>query len=154
MKMTEQYKKAQENMKVGVIAAEGYLGQDHRPLVDIIEADEETMKNLGLDWDDVVSQLKLLMEEGSKGLGEPITVKNTWRVRVDETRGTLPSPWEDGIFHKVNVEVHRLDESGKELTPGLIYNELCLHMIEKYHFLQGKGSSFRLDPRDIQKILF
>ena len=152
MKMTEELKKAQANMQAGVIAVEGFLGQDSRLLVDIIQHDEEEFRKLDLDWDAAAARLRALLKAGSDGLGEPITVEARWLIRVDETRGTLPSPWEDGIFHKVNAEVELL-EQGKPTGKKLLYNELCLHLLEKHHFLQGKGSPFRMEPALIKAVL-
>jgi len=150
MKMTHAYQKAQENMRPGVITAEGFLGHDQRPIVDIIEQDEETMSKIGLSFEQLVSAMRLMLDKGQKGLGEPITIDNTWLVRVDETRGLLPSPFEeDGVYHKVNVEVECVAKPGKLL----VYNELCLHLIEKYHFFQGNGSPFRIEPVLAKEIL-
>lgn len=154
MKQTEELKKAQENMKAGVITVEGFLGYDPRNLAEIIQHDEEEMRRLNLDWDVVAAKLRELLTKGSEGLGEPITIDKTWLVRVDETRGTLPSPWTgDGIFHKVNAEVRRLSKAGKPEGKILLYNELSLHLFEKYHFLQGRGSHFRLEPAEIKTVL-
>jgi len=154
MKMTEELKKAQANMAAGVIAVEGFLGYDQRNLADIIQHDEEEMRRLNLDWDAVSVRLRELLQKGSAGLGEPTTVEKAWLVRVDETRGTLPSPWEgEGIFHKVNCEVRRLNKEGKPEGKLLLFNELSLHLFEKHHFLQGRGSHFRLEPADLKTVL-
>jgi hypothetical protein len=154
MKMTDELKKAQANMVAGVIAVEGFLGYDQRNLADIIQHDEEEMRRLNLEWDAVAQKMHELLKKGSDGLGEPMTVDKTWLVRVDETRGTMPSPWTgDGIFHKVNCEVRRLDAQGKPVGKLLLFNELSLHLFEKYHFLQGRGSHFRLEPADIKTVL-
>ena len=73
---------------------------------------------------------------------------------MDETRGTLPSPWAgEGIFHKVNCEVRRLDKEGKPEGKILLFNELSLNMLEKHHFLEGRGSHFRLEPSDVKTVL-
>lgn len=154
MKMTDELKKAQASMAAGVLTVEGFLGYDQRDLATIIQHDEEEFARLKLDWGVVATQLRGLLQKGSAGLGEPTTVDGTWLVRVDETRGTLPSPWTgDGIFHKVNCEVRRLDKQGKPEGKILLYNELSLHLFEKYHFLQGRGSHFRMEPADIKTVL-
>ncbi|KGE73173.1 hypothetical protein [Spirochaeta lutea] len=152
MKMTPEYQKAQQNMQAGVITADGFLGDDRRPLLDIIEHDEETMKELDLDFEILTARMRYLMEEGRKGLGEPVTIDNKWIVRVDEARGYLPSPFEDGIFRKVNAEVELLVD-GKASGKTLVYTEMSLHLIEKYHFFEGKGSPFRLEPLHAKAIL-
>jgi len=154
MKMTDELKKAQANMAAGVLTVEGFLGYDQRDLATIIQQDEEEFARLKLDWGVVATQMRDLLKKGSAGLGEPTTVTGTWLVRVDETRGTLPSPWNgEGIFHKVNCEVRRLNKEGKPEGKILLYNELSLHLFEKHHFLQGRGSHFRMEPADIKTVL-
>lgn len=153
MKMSPEYAKAQANMQPGVITSDGFLGNDNRPIVEIISEDESKMEQLHLDFDTVVERMRHLMEEGRKGLGEPVTVDGSWIVQVFEARGFLASPFEDGIYRKVNAQVTRL-EDGRASDQSILFSELSLHLMEKYHFLQGEGSSFRLDPHDVQKVLF
>ncbi|AEJ60586.1 hypothetical protein Spith_0300 [Spirochaeta thermophila DSM 6578] len=148
MKTDPRYARAYENMKPGVITAEGFLGDDPRPLADIIEADEEEFARLGLSFEEVAAKLKALRDEGKKGLGEPVTVEGKWLVRVDDARGHLPSPFEDGIFRKVNTEVTNLANGEK-----LVFTDLNLHLLERYHFLEGRGSPFRLEPERIKRVL-
>jgi hypothetical protein len=152
MWMSPEYAKAQENMQPGEITADGFLGDDNRPIVDIIQADEGEMSRLGVSFEDAVARMRYLMREGQKGLEEPVTVGDRWIVRVSEARGFLPSPFEDGIFRKVNAEVEHAPD-GNSTGDRLWYTELSLHLMEKYHFLQGKGSSFRIEPSQIKKVL-
>jgi hypothetical protein len=151
MKMSPEYTKAQANMQPGVITSDGFMGDDDRPIVDIIAADESAVSKLDLDFDEIVERMRHLMNEGRKGLGEPVTVDSTWIVQVYEARGFLASPFEDGIYRKVNAQV-RL--SNGDNAHSLLFSELSLHLFEKYHFLQGKGSSFRLEPSEIAAVLF
>ena len=152
MKMSPEFTRAQANMQPGEITADGFLGDDARPIVDIIADDEAEMETLGVDFEEAVARMRHLMDEGRKGLEEPVTVDGNWIVRVSEARGFLPSPFEDGIFRKVNAEV--------ELAPGgvgtgnkILYSELGLHLLEKYHFMQGKGAPFRMEPARLKKVL-
>lgn len=152
MKMSPEYVKAQANMQAGVITSDGFMGTDHRNLTDIIEQDEELMTSVGLEWEPVVARMRHLLKEGRKGLGEPVTVDGDWIVQVSEARGFLASPFEDGIYRKVNAEVV-LAPGGKPTEEKLYYSELSLHLLEKFHFLQGHGSPFRLEPAHIKKVL-
>ena len=153
MKMSPEFVKAQANMLPGVITSDGFLGTDRRPIVDIIADDEREMEHDGLEFDETVSLMRHLMDEGRKGLGEPVTVDGRWIVQVFEARGFLASPFEDGIFRKINAQVTRLAD-GKPSGDSIMYSDLSLHLFEKYHFLQGKGSSFRLSPAAIKRVLF
>jgi len=152
MKMSPEYVKAQANMQPGEITSDGFLGDDSRPLVDIIAADEEIMASLGITFEKAVERMHYLMDEGRKGLEEPVTVDGRWIVRVSEARGFLASPFEDGIFRKVNARVEHAPD-GKPTGDVLLFSELSIHLMEKYHFLQGKGSPFRIEPSSIKKVL-
>jgi hypothetical protein len=149
MKMTPELARAQANMQPGVITADGFLGDDHRPVVDIVSDDEAHMERLHLNFDEVAGLMDHLLDEGRKGLGEPVTV-DRWIVQVYEARGHLASPFEDGIFRKINAQV-RLVESPDN---SILYSALSLHLLEKHHFLQGVGSPFRMEPEQIRRVLF
>lgn len=148
MKMSPEMQKAYEKMKPGVLTQSGFLGEDNRPLQEIIQKDEECFKKEGLEFESVSRTLENLLMEGLKGLGEPITVGNRWVVKVDEARGLIPSPFGDAMCKKVNVVINDI-QSGQEL----LLTELSLHMMRNHHFLQGIGSPYRLDPRIIKSIL-
>jgi hypothetical protein len=153
MKMSPEFTRAQANMRPGVITSDGFLGDDSRPIVDIISDDEAAMERNGLEIGETVALMRRLMDEGRKGLGEPVTVDDRWMVQVFEARGFLASPFEDGIFRKVNAQVTLL-EDGKPTGQSILFSDLSLHLIEEYHFFQGKGASFRLSPVSLKRVLF
>lgn len=148
MKLSPQIKKAIENMQPGEIIQSGFLGDDSRPLPDIIAHDEEVCSRIGLDIDKAVEKMTYLSGEGEKGLGEPITVEGTWQVSISEARGRIPSPFEDALFKKRNTHV-TLVETGEEMD----FSDLSLFLIDKYHFFQGRGSIYRIEPQKLKKIL-
>ena len=149
MKMSPQMRRAQENMGPGVIAAAGFLGDDRRPLADIIAADEEAMRLMELTFEEVAERMRHFLVEGQRGLGEPIGVDEQWLVRADESRGVLPCPFEDGIRRKINITVTHVDSD-----VSVLYSELSIHLFEAHHFLQGKGSPFRLEPRALKAVFY
>lgn len=148
MKMTPELLKARENMEPGIITAEGFLGSDSRNLSTILDEDAQLMRLLNLDPAELAGKFRHFMEEGRKGLGEPVTVDSDWLVKTDEARGHLACPWEDGIFRKINVTVQRKDTGEK-----IFFTDLSIHLLEVHGFLEGLESSFRLDPESVQKVL-
>ncbi len=148
MKMSPNMKKAQENMAPGVITADGFLGDDSRPLQDMIVEAEELMRHNKIDFDDVAQIMKDLMEEGRNGLGEPITVDGKWIVQTTEARGHLPCPFEDGIQRKITTVIRNI-----RLGESIMVSTLSLHLLQKHHFLEGKGSPFRLEPELVKRVL-
>lgn len=148
MKMGPDLVKAAKNMEPGVITQSGFLGDDSRPLADIIEHDEETMQRLGLDFESLVERMEYLYREGEQGLGEPITVDGRWLVKVDEARGRLPSPFEDRLVRKINIQVTNIS-----LKRSVNYTEMSIHLIGEHHFFQGRGSDYRLEPGYLKEVL-
>lgn len=148
MKMTFDQKSAEERMRPGVLTSQGFLGADSRRLADIVEADEEQFRALGIEFEAAADALECLSREGGKGLGEPTTVDGAWLVKSDEARGKIPCPFQDGIFHKNAVTVSRGD-SGE----SLIYSDLSIHLLRVHHFCQGEGSPFRLSPAALKRVL-
>jgi hypothetical protein len=149
MKLSPKYEKAMANMQIGVISAQGFLGDEEINLVDIITRDENEFNKLGLKFDNVAKQLRHLLEKGQEGLGEPITVDNRWIVQVYEAKGNMPCPFEDYMAQKCVITLNDKNTNNK-----LTYTDLSIHLLEKHHFLEGKGSTFRLEPKILKEILY
>lgn len=147
MKMTPGLMRVQDKMAPGRITREGFLGDDKRVLVDIIQADEEQAAALGLDWEAVSEKLKSLLEQGKEGLGHTVTIENKWSITVHEARGHLPCPFGDGLYRKHTAEVDHLP-TGTHFH----FSELSLHLLAVHHFLQGKGSPFRLELEVLKRV--
>jgi hypothetical protein len=148
MKMSPDESRTGEAMGPGNISAGGFLGDETLPLPDIIARDRAEMERLGLDFEQTAGELERLAGQGAQGLGAAITVDGKWRITVEEARGLVPCPFRDGRFHKTTVSVTRI-ESGREL----LFSDLSLHLMKAHHFLQGRGSSFRLEPTALKDLL-
>jgi hypothetical protein len=149
MKLSPKYEKAMANMQIGVISAQGFLGDEEINLVDIITRDENEFNKLGLKFDDVAKKMRYLLKKGQEGLGETITVDNRWIVQVYEAKGNMPCPFEDYMAQKCVITLNDKNTNNK-----LTYTDLSIHLLEKHHFLEGKGSTFRLEPKILKEILY
>lgn len=137
--------KIQEQMRPGIVALLGFLGNDKRSLSEILQADEESVKRWGLSHKQLAMRMQELREAGLNGLGEFIHVPPYFEVRVDSVRGKLLCPFGDpGLHAKTNIVVRNL-KSNRELT----YTDLHIHLIGEHGFYEGKGFAYRLDPEDI-----
>ena len=104
MKQTLQMDNIQRNMLPGTITRDGLLGPDRRKLVQILVDDDERVKRLGSTHHRIARRMNDLVEAGSKGLGNFITVRPHFEVRVDSVRGSLPCPFGHcGLFAKTNT---------------------------------------------------
>lgn len=149
MKQSPQLQKAQESMQPGVITLYGFLGSDTRNLVDIITEDDGAVKRLGLSHAHIAQAMEEYRDKGKDGLGEFTKVNPYFEVRVESVRGKLPSPFGGpGLFTKTNTVVRN-----KKLEKEVVYSDLHIHLIKDHGFYQGKNSRFRIDPKELARVL-
>lgn len=148
MKQTPELDRIQEKMKPGVLTLKGFLGHDDRKLADIIAADQLSLANYNLDIDRVCARLVEITDKGRDLMEEEVLVEDRYRVRVRDDRGKIPSPWNDGLFEKGDVELVD-NRSGKKLK----WNLLTLRLASAHGFLGGIGSEYRLEPADLSEII-
>lgn len=149
MKQSPQLKKAQEAMKPGVITKEGFFGPDLRHLIDILIEDDAEVTRLGFTHEKIAEKMKFFREEGLKGEGLSIDVGNNYEVLVDSVRGKLACPFgEPGLISKNNIKV-----INKKLKQEINFTDFHIHLIEEHGFYQGKGSPYRVSPKELIKIL-
>jgi hypothetical protein len=148
MKMSPEYQHASAAMAPGEISPEGFFGSDDRLLPDIIQQDEEEMRRRGLDFDETADALSRFIREGGGGFGAPVVIDGKWRVTAEEARGLVPCPFRDGRYPKNRVTVIRIDSGA-----SLLLSDLSVHLLAAHHFLQGRGSPFRLEPAVLKDML-
>lgn len=149
MKQTPDFDRIQENMRAGSITGPGFLGDDERNLLDIIREDESKVKELGLTNETIADKLEILMKQGERGFGSPVKVDDRFVVIVEESRGYIPCPFRHGhLSKKVNVNVRNIT-----LKEEIDYSPISIHLIREHGFYQGKGSTYRLDPEMLARML-
>ncbi|NLF39090.1 hypothetical protein GX586_06570 [bacterium] len=149
MKQTVQMQELEALMRSSQIVAGGFLGSDTRPLSEIIEADEADVAALGATLDGLGAKMAELTAAGKRGLGTAVAVGDGLSVRVEESRGLLICPWPNhGRFLKTETIVTRLDTG-----VSIHWSDLSAHLIAAHGFFQGRGSAFRVEPRDLVAML-
>ncbi|MDD4573758.1 MAG: hypothetical protein PHR69_06030 [Sphaerochaeta sp.] len=149
MKQTPEFDRIQQQMQPGIIALDGFLGDDKRKLIDIIASDNTIVRKHNRTHEDIAAKMIHFKECGLAGLGEFITLDEHFEVKVESVRGLLPSPFGGpGMYGKVNTTV-----VNKTLGRQVVYTDLHIHFIADHGFYEGKGSPFRLEPLDLIEIL-
>ena len=122
-----------------------YLKGDDRPLARIIEEDMAEVTHLDMDLEEITARMKHLYDEGRTGFSDAVRVDDTYEVSVREDRGIIPCPFGDHYpSPKAIVQATNL-KTGKKLT----FSILAWHLIQAHNFFQGKGSPFRIEPRNL-----
>ncbi|MCR4421560.1 MAG: hypothetical protein GYA61_04230 [Spirochaetales bacterium] len=149
MKQDLYYTKVQQRMKKGVLVLDGFLGNDKRNLIDIINEDNETVKRLGLTHIIIAEKLDEFREVGLKALEESVIYKDHFEIKAEIFRGKLPCPFgEKGIYQKSEITV-----INKKINEQIKYSDLSIHLIKEHGFYQGIGSPYRLDPKKVVRVL-
>ncbi|NLW87245.1 MAG: hypothetical protein GXY38_10275 [Planctomycetes bacterium] len=140
MKRDPDIQRVEERMAPRVLSLDGFLGADHRPLEEILDADRRDVEQMGLSNQLIGRRLSELIDKTVAMLGRPLHVGNI-KATYSEAMGRMPCPWADGRFPKGEIEI--LDES-KGLR--LLVTPSSGHMIEHHGFYEGRGSRYRVDP--------
>ena len=150
MKNSPQMEKLEKLLRSSRIAGGGFLGNDSRPLEEIIECDSAELAETGYSRSDVVCRLKEIRSAAEKGLGAWVKVDESVEASISDTRGFLPCPWpHPGRYSKTVVTVRNI-RSGMSVR----LSDLNIHMIEEHGFFEGKGSPFRIEPSTLVKTVF
>ncbi|MFA6292242.1 MAG: hypothetical protein WC637_10695 [Victivallales bacterium] len=151
MKNTRQVEEFQELLKSGKLVSGGFLGEDRRNFLEIIDADKAELFKLKISAGELAGKMRQITGKAVEGLGTWVQIDSNTEAKADEARGSLPCPWphHPGVFAKRVTTVRRID-TGQELR----WSDLSIHLIGEHSFFEGKGSSYRIEPRKLAEIIF
>jgi hypothetical protein len=139
----------EKDMRPGVSSGQGFLGAKESLLEILAEDNDFVNGELGLTHQELARHLHVLGKVAAKKKGEEIIYHGrAFKLTHFAFRGFQESPFKDGT--KTNEEAVVLNvATGKKLR----YSLLVPAMIERYGFYEGKGTSFRVDPRQVVEVL-
>lgn len=150
MKKTPQLQKLEELLRSSKIVAGGFLGNDPRPLPEIIEEDMAEVALFDYSLEEVAERMTEITEKAAHGLGTTVTIDDNLEAEVDDNRGTLVCPWPgEGRYIKRLTRAYRTD-TGESVQ----WSDLSIHLIGAHGFFQGRGSAFRIEPRELITVIF
>jgi hypothetical protein len=150
MKQSPDMQKLEEILRSSELAAGSFMGNDPRPVSEIIEADAADLFTLHVTVEQVVARMQEITEAAEKGLGNWVRLDAGREARVEEARGLIPCPWPHQ--ERFCKRVTTLRRAGTDRT--VRWSDLSLHLIAAHGFFQGKGSCFRAEPAELVEILF
>lgn len=133
-----------ERLEPGHLSVDGFLGDDKRPIADIIAADTGIVEAAGLNVETLGNFLEKLHVTADGGWeGRVPMFDGKISVRSDETLGQIPCPFACGAqCHKAEIIVK--DADGNDL---LRFTPLDAHLIAAHGFFEGKGAHYRIEPQ-------
>ena len=149
VKQSPELDQVEQNMRPMRLCAEGFLGRDPRKVIEILTEDQGTVNSLGLSHGVIAQRLRDITDQARGGWGDPVVVEGKFEVEVDEARGKMPCPWgHPGLYPKTHITLIK-----RETGESLVWSDLSIHLIEEHGFYQGRGSTYRLNPSEVKRIL-
>lgn len=131
-----------EMVQAGVLSKDGFIGDDTRTVAQIIAADMQTLKSLGVTCEKIAGRMKELTQKGKDLMERELSIESRYSITVRDDRGPMPDPFGGPAKRKGDTLVKDY-KTGKSLR----WNELVISMIEEYGFFGGNGDRYRLDPQ-------
>jgi len=126
------------------------MGNDPRSFSEIIDADTATLSHLGFTIKRVATRMQEITDIATLALGNWVKIDQHRLAKVDEAKGRLVCPWpHPGSFAK-RVTTVKLIKSAKTIQ----WSDLNIHLIAEHAFFEGKGSAFRIEPKDMINTIF
>ncbi|MFH1371461.1 MAG: hypothetical protein ABII09_09290 [Planctomycetota bacterium] len=150
MKESPQTKKLEEILRSSKLVSGGFMGDDLRGLPEIIDTDTSEVSRLGYTAGQLGSRMQEITNTAIAGLGNWVKIDRHREAKVDEAKGQLVCPWpHPGRFAK-RVTTLKLVEPGETVT----WSDLNIHLIVEHSFFEGYGSAFRVEPRELVRLIF
>ncbi len=150
MKQSPEDQKLEYMLRSSRIVSGGFLGNDPRPLQEIMDTDLAALEQSGYTIEQVAERMQQLTDAAVAGLGTEVAVGNNMVVSCEEWKGPIVCPWpHSGRFTKRITTACRRDD-GRSLS----WTDLNIHMIAQHHFFEGKGSAFRIEPEALIDVIF
>jgi hypothetical protein len=143
----------EKDMRPGALSDAGFLGRDEG-LLDVMAADNRfVVDESGLTHQELAKHLHAMEAIGArrrkpdKPEAEFTYHGRRYKVEFVYSRGYQDSPFRDGTRHSSNAIVTNV-ESGAKLRYGLLVPD----MIERYGFYEGRGTTYRVEPRQVLEV--
>jgi len=150
MKKTPQMKKLEEMLRSSKFSAGGFMGTDRRSLYEIIDSDAADIEKLGQTRENIADRMMQLSTRAETGMGSWVKADEYLRVRISDTRGQIPCPWAHGF--KCSKAITTAERVNTNIA--IQWSYMNIHLIKEHGFFEGKGATFRLEPKELVKIIF
>jgi hypothetical protein len=150
MKESPQDRKLEELLRSSRLAAGGFMGHDTRSASEVIDADTAELSRLGFTKEQAAEQMRQITKVAISGLGTWVQVGDDLEGKVDEAKGRLICPWPHKGQLAKRITIVKVIETGESIR----WSDLNTHLISEHGFFEGKGSNFRIEPRELVRIIF
>jgi hypothetical protein len=150
MKKSPDTQKLEEILRSPAFSAEGFMGSDMRSLAEIIDADIADLAKLNYTPQQIVQRMQQITDKAKEALGNWIKIDDTHNAMITEVKGRIPCPWPHAGNFAKRVTTVWDTSTGRKVH----FSDLNIHLIAEHNFFEGRGSTFRIEPKEIVEMLF
>jgi hypothetical protein len=143
-------RKLEEVLRSSNSAVSGFMGTDRRSISEIIDGDMSELAELKVAVEEIVGRMKEITDAAVPALGCWVQAAGNLEAKAEEVKGEVSCPWPDSEEFAKRVIYARNTKSGQSMK----WSELNIHLIEKHNFFEGRGAMFRIEPKELVKMLF
>lgn len=150
MKESPDNKRLEQLLRSSILVASGFMGTDTRSFSEIIDADSAELAKLDYTTEQLAGWMRQITKLAVAGLGTWVRIDDNKEASVQEAKGSLVCPWPHAGRYAKRITTVRDLRSGESIR----WSDLNTHLIDQHGFFGGRGSMFRIEPRDLVKKLF
>jgi hypothetical protein len=154
LKKSPQLERLEETLRSSRLSARGFLGDDRRSLWEILDADARQVESLGYTLAQIAARMAEITDKVKEGLGDWVQVSKNLKACTTDARGVIACPWPHAFRADKTVTTVQRTDSGSQIKNEIKWADLSIHLIGEHGFFQGRGSAFRLEPRELVEIIF
>lgn len=149
MKKSPDTQKLEQILKSPAFSASGFMGTDTRSLSEIIDADMAEVVQSGYTTHKIAEQMQQITDKAKEALGNWTQIDDIHSAMVTEVKGRIPCPWPHAGNFAKRVTTLQDMQTGRKIH----FSDLNIHLIAEHNFFEGRGSDFRIEPKEIVEML-
>ncbi|MFC1637238.1 hypothetical protein ACFL5Z_20660, partial [Planctomycetota bacterium] len=138
-----------ENLRSSGLVAGGFMGSDTRSFSEVIDADAAALARLDYTKEQLAGRMEEITKRAIAGLGTWVRINESKQVCVQEFKGSLVCPWPHAGRYAKRITTLRNTNTGETIR----WSDLNAHLIGRHGFFGGRGSIFRVEPREAVKMI-
>lgn len=150
MKDSPDRERLEQLLRSSALVAGGFMGTEDRTFSEVIDADSAELARLGYTKERVAERMAHITDVAKSGLGIWERIDEHLKARIEEARGRLVCPWPHPGRYAKRITTVRNVESGQSIH----WSDLNTHLIGQHGFFGGKGSTFRIEPKELVRNIF
>ena len=150
MKQSPEMQKLDQMLRSSRLVDGGFMGNDHRSVNEVIEEDIAFLEKAGVTPKRIAERMQEITDQATRSLGVEVFISEKLSARVEEAKGSLVCPWPHAGKFAKRVTIVTDRDTGDSIQ----FSDLGIHLISEHVFFQGKGSRFRLEPKQLLDIMF